>query len=126
MNQLSLIGNLTRDPILRHTATGHAVCDLRIAVNGMRDDVLYLDLATFDGQAEACARYLAKGRQVGFEGQLVYSEWIADDGTKRSKHSGIGRVQFLSRQRSAEDIAADEALAAAAEAGEIADEKIPF
>jgi single-strand DNA-binding protein len=96
VNQLSLIGNLTKDPTLRYTPTGKPVCDLRVAVNGVSDaPPLFLDVATFGPQAEACARHLHKGRQVGFTGQLVYREWVSQDGTRRSRHSAVGRVQFL-------------------------------
>lgn len=96
MNSLSLVGNLTRDPVLRHTPGGDPVCDLRIAVNAVGDTPpLYLDLATFGAQAEACAEHLAKGRQIAFIGRLVYREWKADDGSTRSRHSAVGRVEFL-------------------------------
>jgi single-strand DNA-binding protein len=96
MNSVSLVGNLTRDPVLRVTPAGEPVCDLRIAVDGGGDTPpLYLDLATFGPQAEACTKYLAKGRQIAFAGRLVYREWQAPDGTKRSRHSAVGRVEFL-------------------------------
>jgi single-strand DNA-binding protein len=96
MNNLSLVGNLTRDPVLRYTPSGEAVCDLRIAVDALGDTPpLYLDLATFGPQAEACTRHLAKGRQIALTGRLVYHEWQAPDGTFRSRHSAVGRVEFL-------------------------------
>jgi single-strand DNA-binding protein len=96
MNSLSLVGNLTRDPVLRVTPAGEPVCDLRIAVNAGADSPpLYLDLATFGPQAEACAQHLAKGRQIAFTGRLLYREWQAPDGTSRSRHSAAGRVEFL-------------------------------
>jgi single-strand DNA-binding protein len=97
MNTVNLIGRLTRDPELRSTSGGKPVCAMRIAVNGMRDgDVTYVDVVTFDTQAEACASHLAKGREVGVTGRLSYSEWKAEDGSPHSKHEVIGRVQFLS------------------------------
>ena len=98
MNQLSLIGHLTRDPQLRMLSDGRAVCDLRLAVNGGRDArPLFIDVATFGPQAEACARHLTKGREVAFTGRLSYSERESGDGSKRSKHSAIGRVEFRGR-----------------------------
>lgn len=112
MNQLSLVGHLTRDPQLRTLSDGRPVCDMRLAVNGARDaQPLYIDIAAFGAQAEACARYLAKGREIAFTGRLVYSEWQAPDGSKRSKHSAIGNVEFRGRaagQPSAEAEPADE------------------
>src|SRR4051794_5666450 len=75
---------------------GRPVCELRIASDSPGDNSpLYLDVATFDKQAQACAQYLAKGREVAFSGRLILREWKADDGSKRSKHSAIGRVEFI-------------------------------
>jgi single-strand DNA-binding protein len=98
MNRVSLIGRLTRDPELRSidSQDGRSVCDLRIAVdNGPNREATFIDVATFDRQAEACAQYLARGRQVAVDGRLVFREWDADDGSKRSRHSVIGRIEFL-------------------------------
>ena len=96
MNSVNLIGNLTRDPELRRTESGTSICNMRLAINGIREnEVTYIDVVTFEKQAEACAQYLTKGRKVAVTGRLSYSEWEADDGTKRSKHEVIGRVQFL-------------------------------
>jgi single-strand DNA-binding protein len=99
MNNVSLVGRLTTDPELRALPNdGKSVCDMRIAVNDGREDrdPLYIDVATFGKQAEACAEYLAKGRQVAVSGKLIYREWKAEDDSPRSKHSVIGRVEFLS------------------------------
>ena len=102
MNSLNLTGRLTKDPELRSMPDGRAVCDLRIASDSPGDNgPLYLDIATFDKQAEACARYLSKGREIAFSGRLVYREWTADDGSKRSKHSAIGRVEFIGSRTNA-------------------------
>jgi single-stranded DNA-binding protein len=51
------------------------------------------DVATFGAQADACAKYLTKGRAVAVTGRLVYREWD-DNGTRRSRHHIVGRVQF--------------------------------
>lgn len=98
MNSVALVGRLTKDPELgRIESMGdRAVCDLRIAIgNGPDRPPTYVDVACFDKQAEACAAHLSKGRQVGVEGRLLYREWEADDGSRRSKHSVVGRVEFL-------------------------------
>jgi single-strand DNA-binding protein len=99
MNNISLIGNLTRDLELR-SAKGGAVCQLRIAVdkpgrNGAKGEPTYVDVATFGKHAESCAAHLAKGRQVAVSGRLVFREWEAKDGSKRSAHEVRGSVQFL-------------------------------
>jgi single-strand DNA-binding protein len=95
VNSLNLTGRLTRDPELR-TVGDRPVCELRIASDSPGDNPpLYLDIATFDKQAQDCAQYLSKGREIAFSGRLVYREWTADDGSRRSKHSAIGRVEFI-------------------------------
>ena len=128
MNTVNLIGRLTRDPELKQLPSGQAVCELRIAVDngksrqGEDRDPTYVDVSTFGPQAEACAKFLAQGRQVAVEGRLAYSEWSAEDGSKRSKHSVIGRVEFLAKPRGAEENGTEPVPAAVG----AADEDIPF
>ena len=96
MNNVALVGRLTRDPELRSmNGSDRSVCDLRIAVDNGKHDPTFVDVSTFDKSAEACAEHLSKGRQVAVDGRLVYNEWEAEDGGKRSKHSIVGRVEFL-------------------------------
>src|SRR5918994_3272473 len=92
INRVVLVGNLTRDPELRHLPSGTAVCSLRLAVNSRRKDQAsgewvdkpnYFDVKAFGQQGENCAQYLAKGRPVAVDGRLEWSEWQAPDGTKR-------------------------------------------
>jgi single-strand DNA-binding protein len=98
INQVVLVGRLTRDPEHHELGDGRTVCDLRLAVNDRQDQPpLYIDVATFGAAADACARHLAKGRQVAVTGRLVLREWEAKGGSKRSKHQVIGRVAFGSR-----------------------------
>lgn len=109
INRVTLVGNLTRDPELRHTPSGTAVCKLRIAVNTRQKDGAtgewgekpnYFDVTVWGGQGESCAQYLSRGRQVGVDGRLDWREWEAQDGTKRQAVEIIAdAVQFLgSRQ----------------------------
>ena len=105
INRVVLVGNLTRDPELRHTPSGMAVCSLRIAVNTRRKDSStgewtekpnYFDITVWGNQAESCAQYLAKGRPVAVDGRLEWREWDAQDGTKRQAVEIIAdSVQFL-------------------------------
>jgi single-strand DNA-binding protein len=105
INRVVLVGNLTRDPELRHTPSGMAVCSLRIAVNTRRKDATsgewtekpnYFDITVWGNQGENCAQYLAKGRPVGIDGRLEWREWDAQDGTKRQAVEVIAdTVQFL-------------------------------
>jgi single-strand DNA-binding protein len=104
INRVVLVGNLTRDPELRHTPSGTAVCSLRLAVNSRRKDQSgqwvekpnYFDVTVWGQQGENCAQYLAKGRPVGVDGRLEWREWDAQDGTKRQAVEIIAdSVQFL-------------------------------
>ena len=105
INRVVLVGNLTRDPELRHTPSGTAVCSLRLAVNTRRKDGAtgewtekpnYFDVTVWGNQGENCAQYLAKGRPVAIDGRLEWREWEAQDGTKRQAVEIIAdSVQFL-------------------------------
>jgi single-strand DNA-binding protein len=54
MNRLTLVGRLTRDPELRALPSGTSVCNMRLAVDGRRDDdTVFIDIATFGAQAQA-------------------------------------------------------------------------
>jgi single-strand DNA-binding protein len=104
INRVVLVGNLTRDPELRHTPGGTPVCSLRIAVNSRRKDESgqwvdkpnYFSVSVFGNQAESCAQYLSKGRPVGIDGRLDWREWQAQDGAKREAVEIVAEsVQFL-------------------------------
>ena len=103
INSVVLVGNLTRDPELRHTPSGTAVTTLRIAVNDRvkrgeewQDAAYYFDVTVWGRTAENCAQYLAKGRPVAVQGKLTWREWDAQDGTKRQSVEVVAdNVQFL-------------------------------
>jgi single-strand DNA-binding protein len=105
VNVVVITGNLTRDPELRHTGGGTAVCDLRVAVNSRRKDqsgnwvdkANYFDVTVWGAQGENCANYLNKGRPVAVEGRLDWSEWEAKDGSGKRQAVRIvaNTVQFL-------------------------------
>jgi single-strand DNA-binding protein len=105
INRVVLVGNLTKDPELRHTPGGTPVCQLRVAVNSRRRDESgnwvdkpnYFDVSVFGNQAESAAQYLAKGRPVGIDGRLDWREWDATDGSGKRQAVQIiaDTVQFL-------------------------------
>ena len=104
INRVVLTGNLTRDPELRSTSGGTAVCSLRIAVNTRRkgasgdweDKANYFDVTVWGAQGENCARYLAKGRPVAIDGRLEWREWETQEGHKRQAVDIVAdSVQFL-------------------------------
>jgi single-strand DNA-binding protein len=80
INRVVLVGNLTRDPELRHTPGGTPVCSLRVAVNDRKRDESgnwvdapnYFSVSVFGNQAENCAQYLSKGRPVGIDGSVQF------------------------------------------------------
>jgi single-strand DNA-binding protein len=96
MNHVIFSGNLTRDPELVHSGE-RAICRMRVAVDNGKHDTTYIDVASFDRQAYACAEHLSKGRRVGVSGSLAYSEWRDDEGRRRERYNVIGRVEFLDR-----------------------------
>jgi single-strand DNA-binding protein len=103
INSVVLVGNLTRDPELRHTPSGTAVTTLRVAVNDRvkrgeewTDAAYYFDVTVWGRTAENCAQYLAKGRPVGVQGKLTWREWDAQDGSKRQSVEVVAdNIQFL-------------------------------
>src|ERR687891_2380065 len=110
INRVVLVGNLTRDPELRHTPSGTPVCSLRLAVNTRRKDESgqwtdkpnYFDVTVWGQQGEACAQYLSKGRPVAVDGRLEWREWEAQDGSKRQAVEIIAdSVQFLGGRQEA-------------------------
>jgi single-strand DNA-binding protein len=111
INRVVLVGNLTRDPELRHTPSGTAVCSLRLAVNTRRKDETgqwvdkpnYFDVTVWGAQGERCAQYLAKGRPVAIDGRLEWREWEAQDGGKRQAVEVVAdSVQFLGSREGGE------------------------
>jgi len=106
INRVVLVGNLTRDPELRHTPSGTPVCGLRVAVNTRQKDQAtgewgdkpnYFDVTVFGNQAESCSQYLAKGRAIAVDGRLNWREWEdKQTGQKRSAVDIVAEsVQFL-------------------------------
>ena len=103
INRVVLTGNLTRDPELRSTSGGMAVCKLGIAVNTRRkssdgqweEKPNYFRVTVFGRQAESCHNYLKKGRAVAIDGRLEWSSW-ENEGQKRESIDIIAdTVQFL-------------------------------
>ena len=105
MNTINLTGRLTRNPELRDLPQDGTVCDLRLAVDGMGRgrEVGFIDVAVFGKPGEAAARVLSQGWLVAVHGRLVFREWEAADGGKRSTHSVVGNVEFLTAPRSGTD-----------------------
>ena len=107
-NNVSIIGNLTRDPELRNTQGGTAVLSFGIAVNDRRknqqtgeweDYPNFIDCTMFGARAQSVSRFLSKGSKVAIEGKLHWSQWERD-GQKRSKIEVIvDEIEFMSIQQ---------------------------
>jgi single-strand DNA-binding protein len=102
LNKVFLMGNLTREPELRYTPSGSAVCEFGIAVNRRgqdRDETCFVEIIVWEKQAEACGKFIQKGSQVFIEGRLQYDQWVDKEQKKRSRlRVTAERVQFLERR----------------------------
>lgn len=104
-NKVMLIGNLTRDPEVRYTPKGSAVCDIGLAVNRVYssesgekvEEVTFVDVVLWSKLAELAGKYLHKGRPVFIEGRLQMDSWEdKQTGQKRTRLRVVGeQMQFL-------------------------------
>ncbi|MDB5170755.1 MAG: putative Single-stranded DNA-binding protein 1 [Candidatus Saccharibacteria bacterium] len=103
LNQVTLMGNLTRDPELRQTPTGQNVTSFSLALNRSYKDSSgewqeatdYIDIVSWGPLAERVAQYLSKGRRCLVQGRLQSRSW-EQDGNKRSKVEVLANdVTFL-------------------------------
>lgn len=92
LNKVTLIGNLTRDPELRYTPSGTAVCTFGLATNRSwttqtgetKEETEFHRIVAWNKLGELCSQLLAKGRKVYVEGRLATRTWQAQDGTQRT------------------------------------------
>ena len=103
LNKVFLIGNLTRDPELRVTPKGTAVCQFGLAVNrqfkdesgATRDETAFIDIEAWGKQGELVSKYLQKGSLAFIEGRLKFDSW--EDKTERPEAQ---QAQGRARERS--------------------------
>lgn len=92
LNKVTLIGNLTRDPELRYTPQGTAVCTFGLATNRSwttdsgekKEDADFHRLVAWNKLAELCSQLLTKGRKIYVEGRLSTRTWAGQDGVQKS------------------------------------------
>jgi single-strand DNA-binding protein len=92
LNRVQLIGNLTRDPELRYTPSGAAVCTFSVATNRAwttdngekHEEADFHRIVSWNKLAELCSQFLTKGRKVFVEGRLSTRSWNAQDGTQKT------------------------------------------
>src|SRR5919202_3034384 len=93
LNRVQLIGNLTRDPELRYTPSGTAVCSFGLATNRSwttdtgekKEDTEFHNLVAWNKLAEICSQYLAKGRKAYVEGRLSTRTYTGKDGQQHQR-----------------------------------------
>ena len=107
INKVILIGNATRDTELRHTSSGKAVSNIRLATNrtaGGVEHTQYHTVVCWDTLAETTATYVKKGRLIYVEGRLEQRTFTDDEGKERGAVEIIASdVQFLSRRGGSQD-----------------------
>lgn len=129
LNKVQLIGNLTRDPELRYTPQGTAVCTLGLATNRQwttdsgekREEAEFHRIVAWNKLAELCSQLLFKGRRIFIEGRLQTRQWTAQDGAPRqTTEIIIADMIILDNKRSP-----DEAGRSVPEEPESVEEELP-
>ena len=110
LNKCQVIGRLTRDPEVKYTPSGTALCTLGFATTERKrqgagdytDSPIFIDVKVFGKQAELCGNHLAKGSQIAIDGRLTMDSWEdKKTGNPRHKLAIIAnKVYFLSKLRS--------------------------
>lgn len=106
LNKVLIIGNLTRDPEIRHTPRGTAIAEISVAINRVwkdeqgskQEETTFVEVTLWGRTAELAQQYLSKGKSVYIEGRLQMDTWEdKETGKKRSKMKIVGEnMQFLS------------------------------
>ena len=121
-NRIAIVGYLGREPELRYTPEGTAVCNFSVATTEKRkgkagelqDITTWFQVALFGRQAENVHEYLSKGSHVWLEGSLSLNQWTDRDGAQRvNLEVRASNIKFLSG--SGEKASAAAASAASAE-----------
>src|SRR4030066_2481793 len=111
LNKVLLIGNLTRDPELRYTPSGAAVCTFSVATNRSytsadgtkKEETEFIRIVSWNKLAELCSQLLTKGRKVYVEGRLQTKSWETPDGQNRqTTEVVIDDMRILDSRRSFE------------------------
>ena len=114
LNSVNIMGNLTRDPELKYTPSGKAVCSISIANNRIYTknsekvtEVSYFDVEAWGAIAENCAKYLKKGNGIIVEGRLRQDRWEKDGKTQSRVRISANNIHFMPKKR--EDASAPQA-----------------
>lgn len=126
LNRVVLIGRLTRDPELKYTQSGIAVCSFSIAVDRKfknpetgEKEVDFIDIVAWRQSAEFAANNLTKGRLIAVDGRLQIRKWTAQDGTaRRNAEVQVDDLRALDRPKQAEQSTDNEQPAPADTSGD--------
>jgi len=121
LNKVQLIGNLTRDPELRYTPQGTAVCTFGLATNRAwvtetgekREETEFHRIVAWNKLAELCSQLLFKGRKVYVEGRLQTRTWTAQDGSQRQTTEIVIEEMIILDSRQAAEASAEVGVKAA-------------
>lgn len=110
MNSVNLIGRLGRDPELRHTPSGKAVCELNLAVDngyGENKTTVWIGCVLWDKTAEIAAQHLRKGDQCAVSGRLTQDSWDdKETGKKQTKTKvTVERLHFVGGKKDGQSAA---------------------
>ncbi len=142
-NKVYLMGNLTREPELRQTPSGTAVCQFGLAVNRIynsssgerQEETTFVDVEAWGRQAETISKYVSKGNPLFVEGRLKLDSWENKEGEKRSKMKVVlENMQLISQRgegggghsQSASEPQARPATPAPSQKSEDIEEDVPF
>ena len=100
MNNIILIGRLTKDPELRYTQAGKAVCSFTLAVDrpysGEKKEADFINIIVWNKVGENCAQYLKKGRKAAVQGRLQIRSYEDDNGKRHYVTEVVANnVEFL-------------------------------
>lgn len=96
INKSIQIGNMVRDPELKYSQAGKAICNFSLAINEAKDKVHYFDFTAWEKTADLIVKYCKKGSRVCVEGSPKQQRW-EKDGVKHSKVVfTVDRIEFLS------------------------------
>lgn len=131
MNKIILIGNLTKDPIMRTTKIGTSICTFTVAVSRRFTNQAgkhvtdFFNVVAWSQLADLCGRYLAKGRKVAVIGEVQNRSYDDKDGNKRYITEVLAsEIEFLAHKGDKSDNDSD--LRSRFADANISDDDLPF
>lgn len=111
LNEVRLIGRLTRDPILKSTSSGYQICNFGLATgrrykdqdNRIKEETTFVEISCFGKMAENLSKYMRKGRLIYIGGRLKLDSWDDQNGQRHSRLSVIAEnIQYLEKAEKAQ------------------------